>query len=126
MSEKRFALIACFFGFSGVLLGAFGAHALKEKLSIEMLSIFETGVRYQMYHVMPLFFLSMKVKLSLNKNMYFAAWFFVVGVLIFSGSLYVLVLTGIKAWGAVTPFGGFFLIVAWFLLAVGIIKTKEI
>jgi uncharacterized membrane protein YgdD (TMEM256/DUF423 family) len=125
MNEKRLGVIACFFGFSGILLGAFGAHALKEKLPVEMLSIFETAVRYQMYHVVPLFFLSMNLKGTMSKSIAFSAWFFVIGVVIFSGSLYTLALSGVKAWGAVTPLGGLALMIGWLFLGIGIIKTKE-
>jgi uncharacterized membrane protein YgdD (TMEM256/DUF423 family) len=111
------------FGALGVGLGAFGAHALKTKLSPEDLAIFEISVRYQMYHAMALIgvgVVAMRIDSTLLK---IAGWAFVMGILIFSGSLYALVGTGVRILGAVTPIGGVALIAGWLLLAIASFKT---
>jgi len=116
--DRTFLLVAAVLGFLGVALGAFGAHALKSRLSAEMLAIFETGVRYQMYHVFALLIVSVAIgQLGQARLLGLAGWFFLAGVLIFSGSLYALALTGTRALGAITPFGGLALLAGWALLA---------
>lgn len=112
------------FAAMGVGLGAFGAHALKTRLSPEDLAIFEVGVRYQMYHALALLgvgMVSSRLDSTLVKT---AGWAFVLGILVFSGSLYALVGTGIRVLGAVTPLGGVAFIVGWLLLAVASFKTQ--
>lgn len=104
------------FMFLGVALGAFGAHALKTKLSPEFLTIFETGVRYQFYHALALFIVAWLYQKNPGSLINVAGWSFVGGILVFSGSLYILCLTGVKAWGAVTPIGGLSFLVGWALL----------
>jgi uncharacterized membrane protein YgdD (TMEM256/DUF423 family) len=96
-----------------VAFGAFGAHALKEIVTPERLQTFETGVRYQMYHALALLLMS-----ALPLRNYRAAWFLLIGTIIFSGSLYTLVLSGIGIFGAVTPIGGVLQIIGWALLIV--------
>lgn len=123
MKLKFIAAAASVLGFSGVALGAFGAHGLKSKLSTEMLTIFETGVRYQMYHVFVLLILVCLAQQLLQFNFNLPACFLVAGIVIFSGSLYILALSGVKAWGAVTPIGGLFLLAGWLLLTLKIIKS---
>lgn len=117
MQTKIFFLIGSLLGFLGVAFGAFGAHALKARLSPEMLTIFETGVRYQMYHVFALLTVGALGQLLPNSRLGVAGWLFCVGVLIFSGSLYTLSLSGVKAWGAVTPLGGVCLLAGWLVMA---------
>ena len=95
--------------FLAVGLGAFGAHALKERLSPEMLTIFETGVRYQVYHALAL------LLLAALRGPGKAAWCFTAGIVLFSGSLYILALTGVKKWGAVTPIGGVLFLAGWLI-----------
>lgn len=115
--------LGALFGALGVGLGAFGAHALKARLSPEDLAIFEVGVRYQMYHGLALIglgFVASKIDSGLIRT---AGWLFVVGIIIFSGSLYTLVLSGIRVLGAVTPIGGVAIIIAWILLAIAAFKT---
>ncbi len=112
------------FAATGVLLGAFGAHALKVRVAPEDLAIFETGVRYQMYHALALLgvgFVASKVDANLLK---ICGWLFTVGILIFSGSLYALVLSGVRVLGAITPIGGVCLIVAWTLLAIVAFRSQ--
>lgn len=117
MTEQRpFLALGSLLGGLGVVLGAFGAHALKNILSPEMLTIFETGVRYQMYHSLALILVGVLCQTP-SKPLKWSGWLFVGGIVIFSGSLYTLSLTGVKTWGAVTPLGGLCFIAAWGTLA---------
>jgi len=100
-----------------VAAGAFGAHGLKKRLSEEMLTIFETGVRYQMYHAFALLAVAWAITRWPGQTETWAGWSFVAGTLLFSGSLYILALTGVKTWGAVTPVGGLGFLAGWVLLA---------
>lgn len=95
------------FMFLAVGLGAFGAHALKNRLTPDMLAVFETGVKYQIYHALALLLLA--ALRGPNK----AAWCFSAGIVLFSGSLYILALTGVRKWGAVTPIGGLLFLAGW-------------
>lgn len=117
--QQTFLTIGALFGLLGVAAGAFGAHLLKSRLSSDFLNIFEVGVRYQMYHALALVVLAVILGLFPSNWFVFAGWFFVVGVVIFSGSLYALVLSGIKLWGAVTPIGGVLLLMGWLSLLLG-------
>ncbi|PIQ27413.1 DUF423 domain-containing protein [bacterium (Candidatus Blackallbacteria) CG17_big_fil_post_rev_8_21_14_2_50_48_46] len=110
--------LGAFWGFLGVGLGAFGAHALKTRLDPYFLQIFETGVRYQLYHALAMLLTGVLQNLSPEKTkLKWVSLFFNLGILLFSGSLYLLALTGIKAWGAVTPLGGLSFLLAWLLMA---------
>lgn len=106
-----------------VALGAFGAHALKETLDARDLATFETAVRYQMYHALALFAAAWVIARGGN-GAGNAAWAFVVGSVIFSGSLYLLVTTGQRWLGAITPLGGMAFILGWLLLARAAWKTE--
>lgn len=97
--------------FLDVALGAFGAHGLKNRLTPEMLTVFETGVRYQAYHALGL------LLLAALRGPDKAGWCFVGGILLFSGSLYALALTGVRWLGAITPLGGLLFLAGWALLA---------
>lgn len=120
---KIFLLLGCLSGFLSVALGAFGAHALKARLGPEMLTIFETGVRYQMYHAFALLAVGLLMAhFSQLKHLSTAGWLFLAGTVIFSGSLYILALSGVKTWGAVTPLGGVCLLAGWLTLAWQIYK----
>ena len=110
-----FIVLGAISGFVAVALGAFGAHAMKEKLSPDMLQIFETGVRYQMYHALGLFAVAWAA--SHWPQAHIGGWLFVGGTLLFSGSLYALSLTGIRGFGAVTPVGGLMFLAGWLWLA---------
>lgn len=121
--QKLLLLLGIIMGFTAVAAGAFGAHALKQKLSPEMLSAFEVGVRYQMYHA-----LAMCLSVWLSTVMpgmlgSLSGWLFFGGTLLFSGSLYLLSLTGIRFFGAVTPIGGVLLLAGWLCLAILIFKS---
>src|SRR6478735_142758 len=105
--DRTFLLLGAVLGFLGVALGAFGAHGLRSRLSPEMLAVFETGVRYHMYHVFALLIVAAAIgHLGAARLLMMAGWFFFAGILIFSGSLYALALTGIGVLGAITPIGG--------------------
>ena len=109
--------VGALFAGLGVVLGAFGAHALKDRLTPELLAIFETGVRYQMYHALGLLAVAWAQQRWPTSQASTAGWCFTLGILIFSGSLYALALSGVRWLGAVTPLGGVAFIVGWALLA---------
>jgi uncharacterized membrane protein YgdD (TMEM256/DUF423 family) len=109
----------------GVALGAFGAHALKASLSAKMLATFETGVRYQMYHGLGLLTLAWAIGRWPERRLVPAAWLLVAGTVVFSGSLYLLVLTGMRWLGAVTPIGGVTLIAGWALVAWRLLANRR-
>jgi uncharacterized membrane protein YgdD (TMEM256/DUF423 family) len=126
---KKITITAAVFGLTAIVLGAFGAHALKKVLSLEQLSTFETGVKYQMYHALFLLFLG-STNLIENKVKKVVFYTVVTGVFLFSGSIYILAtnnLTGIsfKPIGILTPIGGLFLIAGWGLIIVNLIKNKS-
>ena len=107
-----------------VLFGAFGAHGLKSRVSAEDLVIFETGVRYQMYHALALLVLGL---IAMNSAVYFSSLpfvLFVSGIVIFSGTLYLIPLTGLRWLGAITPIGGTALIAGWISLIYNLIRSQ--
>ena len=106
----------------GVALGAFGAHGLRSTLTPEMLETFEVAVRYQMYHSLGMLAAAWAVSQWQNHLTTAAGWCFLAGILIFSGSLYVLSFTGIRWLGAITPIGGLAFIVGWGCLTVAAIR----
>lgn len=116
MDRTFFALGALSAGI-GVTLGAFGAHALKARLAPDMLAVWETGVRYQLVHALALLAVAWAATRWPGAAVAAGGWLFVAGTLLFSGSLYVLALSGVKGWGAVTPLGGAAWIVGWGCLA---------
>ncbi len=116
--NKHFLLIAAVLGFLGVAFGAFGAHGLRNRLSPEMLAVFEIGVRYQMYHVFALLAVAAAIgHFGQVRLLTIAGWSFIAGTLIFSGSLYALALTGTGMFGAITPIGGLGFLIGWACLA---------
>jgi uncharacterized membrane protein YgdD (TMEM256/DUF423 family) len=121
-----FLTIAAIFGGLSVAGGAFGAHALKEKISERSLEIFDTGARYQMYHGIALLLVAILMsRLETPPTaLLVSGWLFIIGVGIFSGSLYALSLTGIKSLGAVAPLGGLALMAGWGALAVAAATMK--
>tara|TARA_Y100001001_G_scaffold153633_1_gene167440 strand:- start:49 stop:420 length:372 start_codon:yes stop_codon:yes gene_type:complete len=108
----------------GVILGAFGAHGLRARLSPEMLVVFETGVRYHLIHALGLLAVAWAASRWPGSYVSIVGYLFVAGIFIFSGSLYVLAITGIRWLGAITPIGGVCLIVGWGLLAVGVLRAS--
>ena len=116
--HKNFLLVAAILGFLGVAFGAFGAHGLRERLSPEMMAAFEIDVRYQMYHVFALLAVAAAIAhFGRARLLLISGWSFIAGVLIFSGSLYALALTGTGMFGAITPIGGVGLLLGWACLA---------
>ena len=122
-SDKTFLIAAGIMGFLAVAGGAFGAHALKTRVSPEALSIFETAVRYHMYHALAVGGVGMLVSRYATPQLSWAGWLFIAGTAIFSGSLYVLTLTGTRWWGAVTPVGGVLLLAGWGCIVWGMIRS---
>jgi uncharacterized membrane protein YgdD (TMEM256/DUF423 family) len=116
--DRTFLLLGAIFGFLGVGLGAFGAHGLRARLSPEMLAVFETGVRYQMYHALALILTAIAMARFSGWLVPTAGWCFVAGILLFSGSLYALALSGVTLLGAITPLGGLAFLAGWAFLAV--------
>jgi uncharacterized membrane protein YgdD (TMEM256/DUF423 family) len=104
-------------GFVAVAAGAFGAHALRARLSAEMLGVFETAARYQMYHALALMAVAWAVSRWPGTLPQWAGWSFVAGTVLFSGSLYALALSGVRWLGAITPFGGAAFLAGWTCLA---------
>ena len=122
--NKNLSLTA-FLGLLAVALGAFSAHTLKQKIGLDRLKVFETGVKYQMYHVLVLLFVNSYTNFS-NKIKNSISFFFIIGILFFSGSLYILStqIIASKYIGPITPLGGVFFIIGWLLLAFQFIKQK--
>src|SRR6476659_1216553 len=104
--DRTFMFVGALMGFVGVGLGAFGAHGLRGRLSPEMLAVFETGVRYHMYHALALMLTSLLMARMGGWLVVTAGWCFVGGVVLFSGSLYALAISGVTILGAITPLGG--------------------
>ncbi len=122
--QRIFFSLGAGFALLAVAIGAFAAHALKTRLSGEMLSIFEIGARYQMYHALGLIAVAWAISQWNSQLVIAAGWLFVAGIAVFSGSLYVLSLTGIRQLGAITPIGGLAFIVGWFLLVLAALRSQ--
>ncbi|MCK6621888.1 MAG: DUF423 domain-containing protein [Calditrichaceae bacterium] len=109
--------------FLGVALGAFGAHALKSKLAAEMLAIYQTGVHYHLVHALGLILVGILAERTGNSALVsWAGWLLLAGIIIFSGSLYALSISGVRALGAITPIGGLSFLAGWALLAVAALR----
>ena len=121
---KFWLLTAAISGFLSVVLGAIGAHTLKNVLDDYGKSIYEKAVLYQMYHTIALFVVGVLQHLFKDTSFSIAGWGFLIGIFLFSGSLYLLATTGVKWFGAVTPFGGVAFLFGWFWLVLTIIKGR--
>jgi uncharacterized membrane protein YgdD (TMEM256/DUF423 family) len=127
--HKRLIIIASVFGILAVILGAFGAHALKSLLDPAGLEVWKTAVSYHFYHTLALLFVSI-LPASNSKVVNMAAWFFSLGIIFFSGSLYlisakeILNITQLSVLGPLTPIGGLFFIMGWFSLITIAVKSK--
>lgn len=107
-----------------VLLGAFGAHVLKSKLTEASLAIYQTGVHYHFYHALGLILAGIIIMQNAPSSTFrWSGWLMLTGIILFSGSLYLLSITNIRWLGAITPFGGLAFIIAWLILFTGIIRT---
>lgn len=113
---RSFLLLAAFFGFTGVALGAFAAHGLKGRLTSEYLAIFHTGVLYQLVHALALLGVAVLATQLTGRLVGWAGGLFALGIVLFSGSLYLLTLTGISKLGMITPIGGLALLGGWLCL----------
>ena len=118
--DRTFMFIGALMGFVGVGLGAFGAHGLRGRLTPDMLAVFETGVRYQMYHALALLAIAAMMPRIDGRSVLVAGWCFTAGILIFSGSLYALALSGVTTLGAITPIGGVAFLAGWIALAIAV------
>lgn len=129
--QKTFLISGALLGGLAVILGAFGAHALKAKLSPESLQIFETGVRYQFYHALALLLVALLSEKMSSSAMNLSGYFFIAGVILFSGSIYLLAtrdILGIDSWksilGPITPLGGLCFVTGWVLLLIAALKNN--
>jgi len=120
VSGRLFLVLGAWSAFLAVAAGAFGAHALRARLAPDLLAVFETGARYQMYHALGLVAVAWVVSRADGAGLPVAAgWLFVAGTVLFSGSLYLLALSGVRWLGAVTPLGGAAFLAGWACLALG-------
>jgi uncharacterized membrane protein YgdD (TMEM256/DUF423 family) len=122
--DRLFATLGAVSGLLAVAAGAFGAHALRARLSADLLAAFETGARYQMYHALALLLVAWAATRWPGPPVRAAGWLFVAGTVIFSGSLYLLALTGARGFGAVTPVGGLAFLAGWLALMLGIWRSS--
>ncbi len=121
---KLFLVVGALSAMLAVVLGAFGAHALRARLAPDLLAIYSTGVQYHFWHALGLLVIGVvAIHLPSSSALKLAGWLMLAGIVIFSGSLYVLALTGTRWLGAITPFGGAAFIVSWILLAVGVARA---
>lgn len=110
---RQFLMLAAFFGFTGVGLGAFAAHGLKDRLSSDYLAVFHTGVNYQLIHALALLAVAVLSVQVPSRLVNAAGVMFCIGIVLFSGSLYLLTLSGVRVFGVITPFGGLSFLVGW-------------
>ncbi len=122
--ERLFIIIGALSGAIGVAAGAFGAHALRARLDPRMLEVFETGARYQMYHAVAMLASAWIVTRFPGSLSNASGWLFLAGTVLFSGSLYVMALTGVRALGAITPLGGVCFIAGWVCLAMAAMRQR--
>lgn len=123
-AARRIAGVAALLALLAVAAGAFGAHALETRLDARGLEVYEIAVRYQMYHALGMFAVA-ACKARGVRGASLAAWLMLGGVVVFSGSLYALAATGVKALGAVTPIGGAALLAAWAILAINLLRRDD-
>jgi uncharacterized membrane protein YgdD (TMEM256/DUF423 family) len=122
---KTFVILGALNMFLSVALGAFGAHGLKNKLSPEMLAIYQTGVHYHMIHALGLVIVALLFeKLGGTAQVQWSGWLLFFGIVVFSGSLYALSLSGIRVLGAITPIGGVSFLIGWILLIMAGFKIR--
>jgi|TARA_R110002096_G_scaffold183080_12_gene360961 uncharacterized membrane protein YgdD (TMEM256/DUF423 family) len=124
MNAKQCISLGAILAFFAVALGAFGAHGLKNTLTPGMLAVYHTAVDYQLWHAIGLLIIGLIQQQNTSRLLPKAAWFMFAGILIFSGSLYALSLSGLKFLGAITPIGGTAFLIAWSLLAYASFKSN--
>jgi uncharacterized membrane protein YgdD (TMEM256/DUF423 family) len=124
--KSVFLFLGTISAFLGVAMGAFGAHALKNILSESMLTVYKTGVNYQMWHALGLCGIAMlRTQAPTSKLLHWAGWLMFTGILLFSGSLYILTILNLKWLGMITPFGGLAFLAAWLMLAIFAAKNSN-
>lgn len=123
-TQKWMAFFGAILAFGSVAAGAFGAHALRNFLTPDALQVFQTGVTYQMYHGLAMFAVAAALSSYSHTLLTCAGALFFFGTVIFSGSLYILALTGVRFWGAITPIGGTLILIGWTCFAIGILKAR--
>jgi len=122
---KIYLLLAVLNGALAVVLGAFGAHGLKQRLSTDMLAVYQTGVQYHFYHTLALLAVALlMLQWPSNNTLRWSALLFCIGIVIFSGSLYLLSISGLRWFGAITPIGGVAFIAGWLALALAVWKAE--
>lgn len=120
---KLWLAVGALYGFLGVAFGAFGAHALRARLSPDLLAVWKTGVEYQFYHAGALLLVGLWLRTQQSAALQVAGVCFALGVLVFSGSLYALALSGVRGLGAVTPIGGLLFLAGWLALLIAALKS---
>ncbi|MCH8080348.1 MAG: DUF423 domain-containing protein [Proteobacteria bacterium] len=121
---KLFLALGCINAMLVVLIGAFGAHGLKARLTVENMAVFQTGVQYHFYHAVGLILLGLiALQIPITPYLRWSGWLMLVGIVLFSGSLYALSITNIRWLGMITPLGGTAFILAWLMLTIGIMKS---
>jgi uncharacterized membrane protein YgdD (TMEM256/DUF423 family) len=123
---KLFLTAGAISGALAVLLGAFGAHLVKQMISPDMLEVYKTGINYQFYHTFGLLIAGILMNFKPTKTLKWSGYLFIGGITIFSGFLYLLAITGIKALGMIVPIGGLMLVAGWICLLVHIMKIKSL
>jgi uncharacterized membrane protein YgdD (TMEM256/DUF423 family) len=124
MTVKYILALAGSLAFMGVGLGAIGSHLLKSSVSPELLIVYEIGNRYQIIHALAIFISALLYNFSPKKEFKTSSYLFMLGIIIFSGSLYALAITGIKKFGMITPIGGILFLIGWIFIVVGCTKSK--
>ncbi len=123
---KLFLTAGALSGAMAVLLGAFGAHLLKQMISPEMLEVYKTGIQYQFYHTFALLVVGILMNIKPTKTLKWSGYLFMAGIIVFSGFLYLLAITGIKTLGMIVPIGGLALVAAWICMLIHILKIRSL
>jgi len=122
--SRHVIVIACVFGLLAVVIGAFGAHGLKNRLAPDLMAVYQTGVQYHFYHALALLACGILMHIGIDHPaMRISAYAFMAGIILFSGSLYVLAITGVRWLGAITPLGGVAFIAGWLFLMLGVWRS---
>jgi uncharacterized membrane protein YgdD (TMEM256/DUF423 family) len=121
---KLFVILGALNAFVSIALGAFGAHGLKDKLTAHYMDVYHTGVQYQMMHALGLILVGILSEKLVQAQglMGWAGWLMFAGIILFSGSLYILSITQIKVLGAITPIGGVLFLISWILVVIAVVK----
>jgi uncharacterized membrane protein YgdD (TMEM256/DUF423 family) len=121
---KLFLALGSVNAFLAIALGAFGAHGLKNKLTADMLAVYQTGVQYHMYHALALILIALvSDKVGTASYVQWSGWLMIIGIVLFSGALYTLSISGVKTLGAVAPLGGLAFLAGWLLLLFAVWKS---